>query len=709
MKYIRTPKPKREHSHIPFRLNLLFFFVFVLLAALVAQLAYLQIMNGGKFRAAVDSTGTATVTGTVPRGEIFDSKGRALVTNQPDSAITYTKGVGVTSEQMRQVADTLGGYITVTVEGMLDGDYADYYLADPATSKAVIAKLPAAMQKSGVKPAVLYQAEREYAKKHLPTFTAKERQAAFIYKKLNGASQLTTVYVKDQDVTTKEVATVGEHLTKMSGVNLGTNWTRTYPNGSSMAGIIGTVSSEKAGLPEETINAYLANGYARNDRVGTSYLEKAYENVLRGAKSRTQVEIGNNNTIVDQVQQFKGEQGANLNLTIDSQYQAKVQSALTKTFAAALKAGKAQYADGAYAVAINPNTGAILAIAGRAHNTKTGKVTDDSLGVINRAFTMGSVAKPAMVLGALQDGVITTTNNTQSDVPIYLPGTAVKKSDYAAGTFGSLTAAKALAVSSNIYMMRLAMKEGNAKYVPHKLFGMDNDIFTKMRYYFSQFGLGQKTGIDLPGETTGQAANTINPDTGLPLYGSALDFSFGNFDTYTLIQEAQYVSAIANNGYRLKPYVVKSISKTLSNGQAGPTVSTTVPTVLSKVKNTQAQLNLVKQGMWEVVHGTSGWSTGMALKPLNPGVAGKTGTAQSFAHVDPDNMNSKMVETITQSFIGFAPAKNPQVAIAVVVPNLSEQTSYALDIAKQMFTDYYSLYKVAKVKNYSETQATING
>lgn len=116
---------------------------------------------------------------------------------------------------------------------------------------------------------------------------------------------------------------------------------------------------------------------------------------------------------------------------------------------------------------------------------------------------MGSVVKPAMVLGALEDGVITTSNSSLPDVPIYLKGTPVKKSWYNIGAYSSLTADHALEISSNIYMMRLAMREGNAKYEANSYLTMDNDIFSKMRRHFGEFGLGIKTGIDLPGEVTG--------------------------------------------------------------------------------------------------------------------------------------------------------------------------------------------------------------
>lgn len=704
MKYIRTPKPKRTKSHIPFRLNLLFFFVFLLLAALVGQLAYLQILNGARFTAEVDRTDQTTVTGSVPRGLIYDSQGRALVENKANNAITFTKGTDATSQSMVDTANRLARYITVDYSTLQKRDYADYYLADDKSAKAVTKELPTSQRSNDA--AKLYKHQVAYVQKHLPDYSAKQKQAAALYKLMNGATQLTTVYLKNSGVTTEESAKVGENLTDMPGVNLGTDWERAYPNGDSMTSVIGTVSSSKSGLPSDGLKSYLAQGYARNDRVGISYLEKAYESVLKGAKSRTQVELNTNNEIAKQVQTFKGEQGANLNLTIDSAYQTKVEAILKKTFAQALSSGDAAHSDGAYAVAMNPKTGAILALAGEYHNPKTGKVSDDALGVLNRSFAMGSAVKPAMVLGALQDGVITTSNNTQVDTPIYLTGTPVKKSVYPVGTFSSMNATRALEVSSNIYMMRLAMKEGHAQYVANQSLTMDNDIFTKMRRYFSEFGLGQTTGVDLPGEVKGQAGDTTH--NGQLAVGSALDLSFGNYDTYTLMQMAQYVSTVANDGYRMKPYIVKSISRTLNDGSSGPVIETTQPQVQAKINNTQAQIDLVKQGMWQVVHGTNGWTTATALNTLNPGVAAKTGTAQTFTHADPTDNSSTMLTTTTLSFVGFAPAKDPQIAIAVVVPNLTEDSSnYNLTIGKQMITDFYSMNDIKKVSGYSAHQATL--
>ena len=158
----------------------------------------------------------------------------------------------------------------------------------------------------------------------------------------------------------------------------------------------------------------------------------------------------------------------------------------------------------------------------------------------------------------------------------------------------------------------------------------------------------------------------------------------------------------------MRPYLVNSISQTLSDGSKGPVLSSTQPSVTSKIENTQAQIDLVKQGMWQVVHGTNGWTTATSLNTLNPGVAGKTGTAQGFARESDD---SALTETITESFVGYAPAKNPKIAIAVIIPNLKAETTtpYQLQIAKEMFSDFYKMNDIKEDKGYSIHQKTVNG
>lgn len=119
--------------------------------------------------------------------------------------------------------------------------------------------------------------------------------------------------------------------------------------------------------------------------------------------------------------------------------------------------------------------------------------------------------------------------------------------------FGDLDDLRALQVSSNIYMFNTALKIAGVDYVRNSSLDIKQEYFDKMRYYFRQFGLGVPTGIDLPNETAGQIGRKDNQP------GFLLDFSIGQYDTYTPLQLAQYMSTIANGGYRMKPQIVQEI------------------------------------------------------------------------------------------------------------------------------------------------------
>ncbi|WP_261806193.1 peptidoglycan D,D-transpeptidase FtsI family protein [Lapidilactobacillus luobeiensis] len=697
MRRQRTGKTKPKTSSLRFRLNLLFFIAFLLLAILVAQLGYLQIVFGDKFEAEVERTDKTVISGNVPRGMIYDAKGRVLVGNEAQNAITYTKGINVKSEEMLSVAKKLSQYLVVPAVTLQPSALADFYLANTKHYQTVLTKLPRDQrvdsEGNSLAESKLYHNASQYVQKNVKQeLSTEEQQVATIYSKMAAAYQLSTVFIKNQDVTATEVAQIGEHLSDLPGISVGTNWQREYPNGDSIRSILGNVTTEQQGLPEDTLNAMLATGYSRNDRVGNSYLEKQYESILRGTKSQTEVEVSSSNQILNSLTEYSGQKGANLNLTIDSAYQTKVEADLAQVYASAKKAGDTQYSDGAYAVAMDPKTGAIKAIAGIQSDPKTGKTTDDALGVINRTFVMGSSVKAAMVLGGLQSGAISVANNTIADTPIYLRATPVKKSVYPIGTFSSLNAVSALEVSSNIYMMWLAMREGKAEYTPNTYMRMGNsNIFQDMRSNFQQYGLGYKTGIDLPGEVDGYlGSTTLN---GVIKTGSVLDLSYGNYDAYTLIQMIQYISTVANGGYRMEPYVVNSVEQTTDSGKNKAKTYQHQPVTLNRVGFTNDQLALVKQGLYNVVHGTNAWGTAHTLKDVKPAMAAKTGTAQSF-YYDPSNPNNtNPPETTTLSFVGYAPADDPKLAIAIVFPNLSTSSTggYNTTLAKMMVEDYFKI------------------
>lgn len=665
--------------------------IFVLFGLLIGQLAYLQLGYGSKFKAEVEKTDSTVVSSQVPRGVMYDSRGRVLVGNKANNAITYTKGASTSTSQVYQISTALSNYISITDEKPTSEMLAEYYLADQANSTKIQAKLPKSQQADSENLTQNLIAEVKREKLH---YTAKQKTAAIIFNKISGAYTLSTIYVKNKNLTDRELALVGEHLSELPGVGIGTDWERSYPNGSSIQSIIGSVSTEKSGLPSDNLHYYLAQGYSRNDRVGTSYLEKEYEALLKGSKSENQIITKSNGDIKQTKTVYKGQAGASLVLTIDAQYQKKVQAALKSVYQSALASGAATYSNGAYAIAMNPQTGALLAVAGLSHDPDTNKTVDNALGVINQSFVMGSVVKGATVAGGLINKVITPYSNTMPETPIYLPGSAVKKSVYPIGTFSSLDAETALEVSSNIYMMHLALNWVKAKYVPKQYISMPDNAFEILRRNFNMFGLGQKTGVDLPGETAGIQGRSYDSNGNL-LSGSLLDLSYGNYDAYTPIQLVQYISTIANGGYRVQPYIVQSIGRTSSNGKKVYISYDKKPNVQQQIPWTRAELNVVRTGMYRVVHGTNGWGTAHSLKDVKPSISGKTGTAQTF-YYNPKHPNSKNTrELINATFVGFAPSNKPKLAVAVVFPGLDPdlEGKYTLQVAKAMVQDYFKLYK----------------
>lgn len=661
---------KKKASTLPFRLNIVFTLVGILFASLLAQLVYLQVVNGTKYKAEVDKSDTTTMTGNVQRGMIYDSEGKVLVGNKAHQAITYTKGVNELSSKIYKTANTLSQYVKVSTSSLTKRQKADYYLADENNLKNTLAQL------KGIKN---YSADARYDKalEYVENsdnikFTKKMKNAATIFAKMSGAYQLSTTYIKDTGVTQSELAQVGEHLSEMPGVNVGTSWSRDYPNGKSIQNIAGTVSNEKTGLPSGSVNQLLAQGYSRNDSVGQTFLEKQYETVLSGSKSQTDVKLNSDNQITKQIKKYGGQKGDNLQLTINSKFQKDLQSDVK-----AAEASAGGYSTGTYAVVMNPKNGAIIGLGGVDRNPSTSKMTTNVLGTINNSIVMGSVVKGAMVSGALMDKVITPTNSVLTDMPINIGG--VKKTSWFNKNGGqnmAVDAAGALEVSSNSYMMQLAMKEAKFNYSAGGALSMSTSIFNKMRGYFQQFGLGVKTGVDIPGESTGIAG----PSTSSHI-GNALDLSFGNYDAYTMIQVAQYMSTIANGGYRIQPHVVESIRGTNAKGELGAVKATVMPKVLNTIPMTNAEKKLVKRGLYQVVHGTNTYKTGGRLASIKPEISAKTGTAQTFYNGN---------ETVTLSLASYAPSKDPEVVVALAMPNLGvDAESNNMNLAKKIYADYW--------------------
>ena len=186
--------------------------------------------------------------------------------------------------------------------------------------------------------------------------------------------------------------------------------------------------------------------------------------------------------------------------------------------------------------------------------------------------------------------------------------------------------------------------------------------------------------IYLPYEATG----VVGED---PVAGNVLDFGIGQYDTYTTLQLAQYVSTIANDGYRVKPHIVKDIYHPSPDKSLGSIYKSNKTEVLNKMNITDEEIKRIQNGFRGAFQSPGGtgykyWSG----KSYNP--AGKTGTAEYDIY-----KGGKMIsETENLSLVGYAPYDNPEIAFAVIVPKLSKNRAATIPINHAIGTGIMDAY-----------------
>lgn len=694
----KSPKKTGTKSHIPFRLNFLFFIIFTAFVALIIQLAYLQIANGEVFQAKLEQSTKKTVIQATPRGTIYDSQGKVLVANKGVPAITYTKGSGTTSEEMRETAEKLVKLISVPEDkGLTKRDLADFYLAKKENYDKIYKTLNKKdlLDEHGnyISQGKIYQKVVDAVNPDTLSFTPEEIAAATIFKRMNAAYSLTTVFLKNEGVTQQEVAIVGERTKDLPGVSTGMDWSREYPYGDTLRTVFGTVSTEKTGLPAELADKYLALGYAMNDRVGTSYLEAQYEQALQGIKTQKQVEVNQKGQIVNQVESFAGQKGENLLTTIDVDFQQKVDEILKNNYETMMQQNKTPFSNGVYAVALDPNTGDILAMSGWDHDLKTNKLTNNPLGSINNVFVPGSVIKGATVAAGYQNKVL-NGDQVFVDEPLHFAGTPVKSSLFNRSGRVPIDTIRALGQSSNVYMMHIALALMGTSYQANMSLPNDLNVFNKLRSVYAQFGLGSAVGLDLPNYSTGLVTPTQNfleKDGSLQpgVMGLALDLSFGNYDNYSTMQLAQYAATIATSGKRYATRLVKGIYQNDENGDLGAVTQNFTPELLNTVKLTPAQWKVIHDGFYATTHATYGTGSSV-LAQAKYDVAGKTGTAETYYFPGDGTQHA----TVNSSVVAYGPANNPKIVVAVMIPHITDsQGAFNQVIAKEILDAYYELHE----------------
>lgn len=697
-------KKKKKKTHVPFRLNILFFLVFVLFSALILRLGVVQIVYGDDYRREIERTEEVTVNNSVPRGKMYDRNLKLMVDNQPLDAITYTRKQGTKQTEMVETAEKLAKLIEKEPNKVTERDKKDFWiLKNPKLAeKKITDKERKKVEEGEMEESDLYKLQLDRITDEETKLSENDLEVLAIYREFASGYALTPQIVKNKKVTKEEFAKVSENLDSLPGVDISTDWDRFYTYNKTLKSVLGKVSSSEEGLPSESLNYYLARDYSRNDRVGKSYIEAQYEDILQGQKAKVRNVTDKSGNVVDSEVITEGSRGKDLILTVDMDLQLATEEIIEKQLIAKKKMGNTKFLDRAFVVMMDPDTGEVLTMAGKKYekDPKTGKssIEDFALGNITTSYTMGSAVKGATVLTGYQQGAI-QPGTYFYDTKLKIKGTPAKGSY---SNFGNINDLTALKVSSNVYMFRTAINIAGAHYVPNEPLNISSSAFSTMRNSFAQFGLGVRTGIDLPNEMSGFKGSETSP-------GKLLDLAIGQYDTYTPMQLAQYVSAIANGGNRMKPHMVKEIRDPVDNNeQLGPVARDVSPTVLNRLDMKEEWIERVQSGFDKVAMEQGGTAYKyFGNKPYT--VAAKTGTAEAF-YDGPNRLDySEPQETMNITLVGYAPAKNPEVAFAVVVPWAYQgHTGHSMskEIGEEIMDTYFELKKERAKKDKENTETS---
>jgi penicillin-binding protein 2 len=640
----------RIRRHFSFRLNVFFFTTFFLFSVLIVRLAILQFVEGPTLKEAEQKMGTREVPIPPIRGNIYDSEGRPIAYSTSTQSLYFTLEPGFKEEQGKQLAALLVGVF-------------DRY-GSPDAKKLTAEEVFEYMDFKG--------------KVHYP----------FQQRRIKSG------------LTKEEIAYFSENRDQFPGIEVVEESIRQYSSeriAVQLVGYMKKLSGADSLEKYKNINVNQTDAtlkYLSTEEVGFDGLELMYQDELRGRNGLKTYPVNNESRIIGPMELTKPVKGDNLYLTINKDVQLKTQQAIMDHLQFMKEAPRSSLfyeghqATTGYAVAMEVKTGKVIAMASMPDydpNLWQGGISAKDYEAV-RFFTsngairevqapyeddkerakhpsslvfLGSTQKPLTILVGLAEKLITPTS-TMNDPGYFAFGakgheTRVRNSFNAAN--GLLNPSTAITKSSNAFMAAMV---GNALYLRDGEKGVD--IWDS---YMKQFGLGVTTGSGLPGESKGDINYYTEMKRGSAQ--SALIYaSFGQQGRYTALQLAQYAATLANRGVRMKPQFVDRITDAMGN-----TVQTYQPEVLNTVQFPDVYWETIEKGMANVqVQGFEGFPYKFMRK---------TGTSEQ-------GVAGQLVENGV--FIAYAPAEDPVLAVAVVVPEGGFGGWAAAPIARKIFDAY---------------------
>lgn len=500
------------------------------------------------------------------------------------------------------------------------------------------------------------------------------------------------------NVNEEVVAQISERNSDFPGVSISTNAARTYLAGNLAAHVIGYTGKIK----EDEYNAN-KDIYNIDDIIGKTGIEYVFEKYLKGTDGEKQVEMSVDGTITGETVAKNAIAGSDVVLTIDSNLQKVTQDSLENCINKIRSGGFAQTYDaqGGAAVVMNVNTGEVLATAsyptfepqwfvGGISQENWAYLRDDSRHpqlnkTIQSTYEPGSTFKMVTAIAGLETGAITTKERI-NDTGVYRKYNMEWKCWYYTSYHrghGYQNVTQALQHSCNYFF-----------YETGDRMGIDN-----LSKYALHFGLGKKTGIELPNEKEGAVASKETyaklRNGGRIGPGDVLNASIGQGgNNFTPMQIAKYISSIANGGNVVKPTIIKSILNSDGSEVSRDEITQYTNEKLGYsdtddgITISQESVNVAKEGM-RMAASEAGGTAYNIFKGFNQEVAGKTGSAEAGKDKNGNDL-------VNAWFVCFAPYEKPEVAVVVMIEN-GGHGNYAAEVARDVLTQYFGMNESTEI------------
>lgn len=672
---------KKEHTNL--RFNILTIIVYIIGIILIVKLFELQIIKGSGYREISNTRLSRESTLEASRGEILDRSGNILATTTSSFNIEMYKTKSddetlnkcilnlITLFEKNQVSYPNNFPINDECIGYnLEGDSLKKWLAKYklAENTSVQDTLKYFMNKYGIKTENAIEARKIISIRYEMT--------------TKGYSSTRSLSLAD-NVSREVVAEICERNADFPGVTITTQSSRKYNYGSLASHILGYIGkiSEKEYNQEQDV-------YENNDYVGRTGIESLFEKYLRGKKGKEEIEMTVDGTVTGETITEEPEQGSTVVLTIDSKLQEVAETALKNNIEKIRNGGfSSRYdAKGGCVAVIDVHSGEILAMASNPDydpNSWVGGISvadynqiKENNSLFNKAisgsYAPGSIFKMVTALAGLESGVISTTEKI-NDTGIY-----TKYRDYQPRCWyynsyhrghGYLNVSGAIEKSCNFFFYETGNRMG----------------IETLDKYATYFGLGKKTGIELPSETSGTLAS---PESAKKLNetwsaGQTLQAAIGqSYNSFSPIQLVKYIGMVANGGNKINPTLIKRILNADGTESSKSEINQYVKEklgleddVAENLTFSESNISAVLEGMRSVTE--EGGTASSIFKNFDIEVGGKTGSAEAGQNVN-------------AWFAGFAPFNDPEIAVVVMVEN-GGHGFYTAEVAREIIAEYFGM------------------